>query len=645
MLFTGTARDGIWKTRNGGQTWRNTLPNRQTIYSLCVSAAKLIIAGGTGKIYFSTTLGETWDSVRLDTPYPIMQVLEDQRGGFLALTFYEDADTPPIGDGIFYSYKDIQRWQPRNTGLPVHAACEQIAKDRHGRLYLGVTDVNSSGQGGLFVSDDSGLSWSHRAVSLQDTPGAGSYPVRPEFTYGITITAEDSILYSYIGLGPNFGVYTNSVKHIDAVDTATPWKTSSISAAVRTAVHMAHNGDYYTSVVGMQSGGTMHATDGGQTWKIHREGLGNTASGVSTRQFFYETSYGLVYMARYLDPMIYWTDTSILNPQKITGQVTDVNGVPKVINFQAFGHSLYGTDLDGQYSLLVPAGWSGKIAPYRRNFVFDPAAMTIDNMHEDRVQNFTATYAALSYLVSGKITDSEGRPLQHVPLNGLPEYMETDENGVFTMALPAGWKGTVAPQSLQQDFTPSRYVIDGLGINREDLNFTGITRNTFIIQGRIRNAAGEPLAGVLLDGLPGEVKSDANGMFSVEVSKGWSGTIVSAMPGHTFFPAQLYVVSLDVDLMGLDISGDDEITGMPDEGPALTIRPYPNPSAGTFQIDLPAGNRGSQLTVYSMTGSSLMNHAIDREVTHHQFDIDHRGIFVVKLTVGSKVHVSKVVVR
>lgn len=647
ILFVGVYGKGVWKSRNGGYSWQNTLPGRSSVFSLRVTSANLVVAGGTGKIYYSRTLGETWDSVQLDTAYPIVELMEDRRGGLYALTRYEDEEVLPTGDGVFYSAGNVLAWQKRNQGLPPRAACEHIATDRRGRLYLATVDYEASGQRGLFISDDSGLSWSHLAITVKGKTDREAYPVRPQFNYGITITPQDSVMCSFTGLGANFGVYMNVIKHIDDIDQPTPWrdpKSGGYGSKERLPVHITRNGDYYSSVDGTQKVGTLVSKDLGQTWVSHSEGLGLTKTGYSTRQVFYETSYGLIYMIRYLDDLVYWTDASVVNAKRIYGRVTDGHGAARMAEFNFSGQDLYRTSWDGTYFIIVPTGWSGTVRPYQRTHTFAPAALVVHDLQEDIEQNFTATYATVNYLLSGKVVDATGRPMAHVPLVGLPEYMETAADGTFAIVVPAGWTGSVTPVTPQHQFNPSAYRLENLDADRE-MNFTAGERNMFHIGGTISDASNNPMANVTVNGPTGIIHTDAQGRFSIEAQAGWTGTLTPLKAGYAFLPAQVHVMPLAMDISTLHFTGEPDVTGIPEDGDTFMVRPYPNPTNGDVHIDLPQPNGGFRLEVYTMTGQLVRIEQSTQAAFHHTFHIAEKGMFVVKVMTGQKLSTGKIVVQ
>ena len=67
-----------------------------------------------------------------------------------------------------------------------------------------------------------------------------------------------------------------------------------------------------------------------------------------------------------------------------------------------------------------------------------------------------------------------------------------------------------------------------------------ITINTYegsgvIISGRV-TSEGFPLGGVLLEGLPGSIQTNASGDYIAVVSSGWSGTVTPVLPDYAFTP-------------------------------------------------------------------------------------------------------------
>ncbi|GAB5521498.1 MAG: hypothetical protein RhofKO_37490 [Rhodothermales bacterium] len=59
------------------------------------------------------------------------------------------------------------------------------------------------------------------------------------------------------------------------------------------------------------------------------------------------------------------------------------------------------------------------------------------------------------------------------------------------------------------------------------------------VEGTVRDAAGQPLVGVTLNGLPGNPTTDANGQYRVNTPWRWAGTVTPTKAGHTFRPRSL----------------------------------------------------------------------------------------------------------
>ncbi|MCX6374677.1 MAG: carboxypeptidase-like regulatory domain-containing protein, partial [Armatimonadetes bacterium] len=108
------------------------------------------------------------------------------------------------------------------------------------------------------------------------------------------------------------------------------------------------------------------------------------------------------------------------------------------------GGGSYATAGDGYYTLMVPNGWSGRVAPSRVGYSFIPAYQSYANVVSSQSdQNYTATRDAC--LISGYVRTADGAPIAFVKMNGLPGNPRTDAAGYYSAPVPLGWSGTVTP--------------------------------------------------------------------------------------------------------------------------------------------------------------------------------------------------------
>jgi len=68
----------------------------------------------------------------------------------------------------------------------------------------------------------------------------------------------------------------------------------------------------------------------------------------------------------------------------------------------------------------------------------------------------------------------------------------------------------------------------------------------FTISGAI-TSDGIPLDGVIMNGLPGNPVTDANGFYTAEVGSGWSGTVAPIKQGYEFDPSERTYSDVDID--------------------------------------------------------------------------------------------------
>ncbi|WP_167613254.1 T9SS type A sorting domain-containing protein [Maribellus sediminis] len=309
MMFVSTT-NSVMRTTNQFQKLDKVL-DASAIYSLFSTKQGKVLAGGIGKVFISDDLGMSWDSIWLNTTFPIKQIIENSYGELMAITgIYED------GDGVFFSGDGGKSWDKRNNGLSSYLGCDKIAIDKNDRMYLAMSDPDKLGFGGLFISENSGLQWKKVAINI-DSIGNN---VRIGITTNLTILPNDSVYLSFHGSGGNHALQLNIYKSINDILASSNWSWMLLMKSnsnwgmdkLLNNIHRAQNGNWYSSVDGhINNSGTCFSKEG-NNWEILEYGLGLDKFGWHSEQFFVETENGKIYMIQMLDERIYKTDTSIL---------------------------------------------------------------------------------------------------------------------------------------------------------------------------------------------------------------------------------------------------------------------------------------------------------------------------------------------
>jgi hypothetical protein len=323
-LFVGLT-NGIVKSCNDGITFVTTL-TAPAIYTLFTSLQGKVFAGGNGMIYFTENSGDSWDSISLQTEYPVTRIISDTEEGLFAITGAFTVENGYVGDGVFYSEDGIV-WSQRNSGLGIYTSCQQIAIDNGGRLYLAVADEFVTGNGGLFVSDNKGLLWEHIDIYV-DGKGVVSDHIKIASTKGLSVSPEDSVYFSFEGVAVNALVTLNTCKKSDDIGNNSYWNVfkvfNSVSWWLDRAlfnIHFAENGEWYSSNKGTSnSGSTYYSISGSGGWESVDSGLGLNIFGLRDEQRFTEKSDGTIFMVQLMDERIYRRDK--------------VNHVPENLNYE-----------------------------------------------------------------------------------------------------------------------------------------------------------------------------------------------------------------------------------------------------------------------------------------------------------------------
>lgn len=328
---------GILQSKNGGNHFEDVL-RASSVFTLFSTSSGNVYAGGPGKVFRSFDQGLSWDSVSLSSAYPVLQFTENPQGHLFAITSALDTEKGYVGDGVFFSNDQGKTWTQRNSGLGNLKSCERIASDKNGRIYLTVTDEHVSGNGGLFISDDNGLSWQHIDIRI-DGKNAISDEIKISNTTGLSVTPDDSLIISLSGIAVNTMVQLNLKKKIQSIADNSFWKPYNITNTntwwddrLMGNVYFAKNGDRYSSVAGSVSqGGTYLQKKGKNNWQRYDYGLGLDKYGARSFQYFTENTSGKVFMIQMLDERIYWTDESLFTSTPVPHETGRISVFPNPV--------------------------------------------------------------------------------------------------------------------------------------------------------------------------------------------------------------------------------------------------------------------------------------------------------------------------
>ncbi|MGA2914409.1 MAG: pneumococcal-type histidine triad protein [Sedimentisphaerales bacterium] len=181
------------------------------------------------------------------------------------------------------------------------------------------------------------------------------------------------------------------------------------------------------------------------------------------------------------------------------------------------------TDEKGNYTATVNYGFSGTITPTKEGYIFDPANKIYQPVKANQTsQDYNAKL--MTFTISGT-TGMDG-----VAMNGLPGNPVTKDGGKYSATVDYGFSGTVTPAKEGYTFEPANRIYAKTADNQANQSYTG-TLITLTITG----SAGQ--SGVVMNGLPGNPASDADGKYTATVNYGWKGTITPTKEGYIFDPA------------------------------------------------------------------------------------------------------------
>src|ERR1051325_7287132 len=248
-IFVGSASGGVWKSVNGGATYKPVFDKqpRQSIGAVTIDPKNpKVIWVGTGEawtrnstsigdgVYKSTDGGETWANVGLKNSERIAKILVDPNADDTVYVcspgkLWSDSDER----GVYKTTDGGKNWTRVLTGPNASTGCSMMSMDRHNpkTIYAGLWDFRrkgwtfrSGGDGpdafsgsGLFKSTDGGASWTEL-----DEKSAQGLPSKPWGRIAVAVApSKPTTVYAFIEAEiPKDGLYRSddsgkTWKHLD----------------------------------------------------------------------------------------------------------------------------------------------------------------------------------------------------------------------------------------------------------------------------------------------------------------------------------------------------------------------------------------------------------------------------------------------
>ena len=179
--------------------------------------------------------------------------------------------------------------------------------------------------------------------------------------------------------------------------------------------------------------------------------------------------------SQYLHENKDFTATKLAPLVNISGKVVwfkTPNSYTAAMEAYAEDGSLYSrtaTDVDGNYSIPVPVGWTGTVKPFSLGFYFSPEKVYYSSLKENKIQNYTVMppfswTGNVIFEYAWKCVNPilPALTIKAYDLDGkLISTVVTGSDGIVNFALPYYWSGWVTAVSPGYTISPSR--VDGHG--------------------------------------------------------------------------------------------------------------------------------------------------------------------------------------
>ena len=179
-----------------------------------------------------------------------------------------------------------------------------------------------------------------------------------------------------------------------------------------------------------------------------------------------------------------------------TGYVTDPDNPLPMVAMEAYAQegSLFSrivTDVDGNYSIPIPVGWTGWVKPFRLGFGFFPEKTYYYNLTEDRTKDYQAPYGD-NYKITVSVKKPDGTLLPpneqfEIRLDGINHakgsYYKAGivfSLGECSFSIHSGWIGDITPTNfgggIDYTFNPASYRMSGVITSDMKFSFTAVPK-------------------------------------------------------------------------------------------------------------------------------------------------------------------------
>jgi hypothetical protein len=148
--------------------------------------------------------------------------------------------------------------------------------------------------------------------------------------------------------------------------------------------------------------------------------------------------------------------------------------------------------------------------------------------------------------ISGKVVDNIGKPLM-ATIQMQNTQLFTNSAGEFSLTVSKGWSGKIAPSLFNYSFQPSSILLSNIQSSTRVANIIGTYIGNYFISGRVVDVSGEPVSGVLINGLPEAPVTNSFGFYVATVPARWTGTITPRLDGYSFVPTSISISEMRSD--------------------------------------------------------------------------------------------------